>query len=65
MIGVGYRASVQGKEVDLQVGNSHPTRLPIPEGVTVAVEANTKILVTGSDAKSWPVCSFNKSYQTT
>lgn len=51
MIGVGYRASVQGKEVDLQVGNSHPTRLPIPEGVTVTVEANTKILVVGSDAQ--------------
>lgn len=51
MIGVGYRASVQGKEVDLQVGNSHPTRLPIPEGVTVAVEANTKILVTGADVQ--------------
>jgi large subunit ribosomal protein L6 len=49
MIGVGYRASVQGKEIDLQVGNSHPTRLPIPEGIQVSIEANTKILVTGAD----------------
>lgn len=49
MIGVGYRASVQGKELDLQVGNSHPTKLPIPDGIVISVEANTKILVAGAD----------------
>lgn len=49
MIGVGYRAAVQGKLLDLQVGFSHPTNLPIPEGITVTIEKNTKIILTGSD----------------
>jgi large subunit ribosomal protein L6 len=49
MIGVGYRASVQGHELDLQVGFSHPTRLPIPEGIQVSVEKNTIITVAGID----------------
>ncbi len=47
MIGVGYRAAVQGTILDLQVGNSHPTQLPIPEGISVKVEKNTQISVTG------------------
>lgn len=49
MIGVGYRASVQGQWLDLQVGFSHPTKLPIPQGVNVVVEKNTTIIITGSD----------------
>lgn len=49
MIGVGYRAAVQGQLLDLQVGFSHPTKVPIPKGVNVVVEKNTMIIVTGSD----------------
>lgn len=49
MIGVGYRAAVQGQLLDLQVGFSHPTKVPIPKGVHVTVEKNTAIIVTGSD----------------
>lgn len=49
MIGVGYRAAVQGSLLDLQVGFSHPTKLPIPEGVQVKVEKNTAIAITGID----------------
>ncbi|MCB1148577.1 MAG: 50S ribosomal protein L6 [Chlamydiia bacterium] len=49
MIGVGYRAAVQGNLLDLQVGNSHPTKLPIPQGIKVTVEKNTKIIVEGID----------------
>lgn len=49
MIGVGYRASVQGHELDLQVGLSHKTRLPIPEGVIVKVDKNTAITISGND----------------
>jgi large subunit ribosomal protein L6 len=49
MIGVGYRAAVQGQLLDLQVGYSHPTKVPIPKGVNVTVEKNTTIIVTGSD----------------
>lgn len=49
MIGVGYRAAVQGKNLDLQIGFSHPTALPIPEGLTVKVEKNTLIIISGFD----------------
>lgn len=49
MIGVGYRAAVQGHLLDLQIGLSHPTKLTIPEGVNVRVDKNTSIVLTGSD----------------
>lgn len=49
MIGVGYRAAVQGKELDIQVGFSHPTKMPIPEGLKVSVEKNTLITIQGND----------------
>jgi large subunit ribosomal protein L6 len=46
LIGIGYRAAVAGKFLDLQVGFSHPTKVPIPEGVTVKVD-KTFIIITG------------------
>lgn len=49
MIGVGYRASVQGSQLNLQVGLSHPSNLNIPNGLEVKVEKNTKIIVAGAD----------------
>lgn len=49
MIGVGYRAAVQGKNIDLQIGFSHPTKIAIPEGIHVVVEKNTQITVSGSN----------------
>lgn len=49
MIGVGYRAAVQGNLLDLQIGLSHPTKLTIPSGVHVKVDKNTSISVTGAD----------------
>ncbi len=51
MIGVGYRASVQGGLLDLQIGLSHPTKMPIPQGLEVAVEKNTNILIKGIDKR--------------
>jgi len=51
MIGVGYRAAVQGQLLDLQVGFSHPTKLPIPTGIQVTVDKNTSIVVTGMDSQ--------------
>lgn len=47
--GVGYRADVRGKELHLLLGYSHPIVVPIPEGLTVTVDANTKVAITGSD----------------
>lgn len=49
MVGVGYRAAVQGKLLDLQIGLSHPTKLEIPEEIKVTVEKNTMISITGID----------------
>lgn len=49
MIGVGYRAAVQGDLLDLQLGLSHPCKLPIPKGLTVKVDKNTQILISGFD----------------
>jgi len=49
MIGVGYRAAVQGNLIDLQLGFSHPVKLPIPQGVAVKVEKNVAIHLSGID----------------
>ncbi len=47
--GVGLRAAVKGKELDLSLGRSHPLLHPIPAGLTVTVADNTKIKVEGID----------------
>lgn len=47
--GVGLRASVKGKDLDLSLGFSHPLLHPIPEGLKVTVAENTKIKVEGID----------------
>ncbi|MDX1680574.1 MAG: 50S ribosomal protein L6 [Akkermansiaceae bacterium] len=47
--GVGMRAAVKGKDLDLSLGFSHPLLHPIPEGLTVTVDENTKIKVEGID----------------
>jgi large subunit ribosomal protein L6 len=47
--GVGYRAQVQGKNMQFQLGLSHDVTLAIPDGVTVTVDKNTQILAKGAD----------------
>ena len=47
--GVGYRAQAQGKKLTLNVGYSKPVEMAMPEGITVAVEKNTEITVSGID----------------
>lgn len=47
--GVGFRATVKGSLIDLELGYSHPIEHPIPEGVTVTVADNVKIHVEGPD----------------
>ncbi len=49
IIGVGYRAAVQGKEVVLQLGYSHEIKHPIPDGITVKCERPTMIEISGPD----------------
>jgi large subunit ribosomal protein L6 len=47
--GVGYRAAVQGKNLQLALGYSHEVLFPIPDGIAIATPRPTEIVVTGID----------------
>lgn len=49
LVGVGYRAAVQGKALNLTLGFSHPVVYPVPEGIEIATPTQTEILVKGID----------------
>ena len=49
IVGVGYRAELKGKQVHFALGYSHPVVFDVPEGVDVAIEKQTHIVVTGID----------------
>ena len=49
MVGVGYRANLQGKRLELQVGFSHPVHLEATEGIDFEVPEPTKIIISGID----------------
>jgi large subunit ribosomal protein L6 len=49
IVGIGYRAQVKGGAVLFSLGYSHPVDFPIPEGISIEVDGNTKIKVTGAD----------------
>jgi large subunit ribosomal protein L6 len=49
VIGIGYRADVQGKALKISLGFSHPVLFPIPEGIKVEVEKQTLISIKGID----------------
>jgi large subunit ribosomal protein L6 len=49
--GVGFKAAVQGKSINLILGYSHPINYPIPDQIKVTVDENTKITVEGPDKK--------------
>ncbi len=50
--GVGYRANMEGKNLNLALGYSHPVIVEPPAGITITVEANTKITVKGSNKQT-------------
>jgi len=49
IVGIGYRAEVSGRKVTFALGYSHPIVLDIPEGITIAVDKQTHITVSGID----------------
>ena len=49
--GVGYRAAMQGKNLQLALGYSHDVVYAIPEGITIAVPKPTEITITGTDSQ--------------
>ena len=49
LVGVGFRAQVQGKSLNLTLGFSHPVSVPIPEGISIETPSQTEIRVKGID----------------
>jgi len=49
LVGVGYRAAMQGKDLNLSLGFSHPVLFTAPEGITIATPTQTEIVVSGAD----------------
>jgi large subunit ribosomal protein L6 len=49
LVGVGYRAAMQGKDLTLSLGFSHPVVYATPEGITITTPTQTEILVAGAD----------------
>jgi large subunit ribosomal protein L6 len=47
--GVGFRAQLQGKNLNLSIGFSHPVIFPVPDGIKITVQESTKILIEGID----------------
>ena len=52
IVGTGYRAALKGSTVELSLGFSHPVLVTPPEGITLVVEGNTKIIVSGIDKQA-------------
>ena len=52
LVGVGYRAAMQGKDLNLSLGFSHPVVFVAPEGITLATPTQTEILVQGADKQA-------------
>ena len=51
LVGVGFRAQVSGKVLNLTLGFSHPVAYPIPEGITIEAPSLTEILIKGTDVQ--------------
>ena len=51
LVGVGYRAAVQGKSLNLTLGYSHPVVFAIPEGITIETPSQTEIIIKGVDTQ--------------
>lgn len=49
LVGVGYRAAMQGKDLNLSLGFSHPVVFVAPEGITLSTPTQTEIVVAGAD----------------
>lgn len=52
LIGVGYRSSLRGTKLELNVGYSHPVHMEVPAGITAVVNENTEITLNGVDKQA-------------
>ena len=49
IVGVGYRGALQGNQLSLSLGLSHPVEIEIPEGLSIKMDGNTKFTISGAD----------------
>ncbi len=49
IVGIGYKAQVQGRVLQIALGYSHPIEFPIPDGIEIKVEKQTRLSVSGAD----------------
>ena len=64
LVGVGYRAALKGKQLNLQLGYSHDINYDIPEGIKIEVEKQTTLKISGSDKQQvGSVVSKIKTYR--
>ncbi|MFT5220637.1 MAG: large subunit ribosomal protein L6 [Gammaproteobacteria bacterium] len=64
LVGVGYRAQAQGKQLSLSLGLSHPVNYPVPEGIEIETPIATEIVVRGCDKqKVGQVCAEIRAYR--
>ena len=64
LVGVGYRAQVQGNVLDLSLGFSHPVKYTIPDGIKIETPSQTEINVKGADKqKVGQVCAEIRAYR--
>ena len=64
LVGVGYRAQVQGSVLDLSLGFSHPVKYPIPDGIKIETPSQTEINVKGADKQRvGQVCAEIRAYR--
>ena len=64
LVGVGYRAALKDKHLNLQLGYSHDINFDIPDGIKIIVEKQTTVKVSGSDKQQvGMVCSKIKSFR--
>jgi large subunit ribosomal protein L6 len=52
LVGVGYRAALKGKNLEMQLGYSHPVLVEAPEGITFEVPSPTEIIVSGASKEA-------------
>ena len=64
LVGVGYRAQAQGKQLSLSLGLSHPVNYPVPDGIEIETPAATEIVVRGCDKQQvGQVCAEIRAYR--
>jgi large subunit ribosomal protein L6 len=64
LVGVGYRAQFQGKQLNLSLGLSHPVEYVVPEGIEIETPSQTEIIVRGCDRQAvGQVCADIRAYR--